>query len=174
MVPAAFSVAGTCVLIGFGYSGAVPAVPGQLSVVPGRLSVVPGQLSVVPGRLSVVPGRLSVVSGRLSVVSGRLSVVSGRLPVVPGRLSVVPGRLSVVPARLPVIPGRLLLSRPIPVVLRSFRYPVRFRIFPGWNRSCLPSQFAEKEPNVCAVPYFFIYLRVSFRAGGDLPIFVRL
>ena len=111
MVPAAFSVAGTCVLIGFGYSGAVPAVP-------------------------------------------------GRLPVVPGRLSVVP--------------GRLLLSRPIPVVLRSFRYPVRFRIFPGWNRSCLPSQFAEKEPNVCAVPYFFIYLRVSFRAGGDLPIFVRL
>ena len=111
MVPAAFSVAGTCVLIGFGYSGAVPAVP-------------------------------------------------GRLPVVPGRLSVVP--------------GRLLLSRPIPVVLRSFRYPVRFRIFPGWNRSFLPPQFAEKKPNVCAVPYFFIYLRVSFRAGGDLPIFVRL
>jgi hypothetical protein len=104
MVPAAFSVAGTCVLIGFGYSGAVPAVPGQL----------------------------------------------------------------------PVVPGRLLLSRPIPVVLRSFGYPVRFRIFPGWNRGCLPSQFAEKEPNVCAVPYFFIYLRVSFCAGGDLPIFVRL
>ena len=125
MVPAAFSVAGTCVLIGFGYSGAVPAVPGQLPVVPGRLSVVPGRLSVVPGRLSVVL-------------------------------------------------VRLLLSRPIPVVLRSFGYPVRFRIFPGWNRSCLPSQFAEKEPNVCAVPYFFIYLRVSFRAGGDLPIFVRL
>ena len=118
MVPAAFSVAGTCVLIGFGYSGAVPAVPGRLSVVPGRLSVVPGRLSVVL--------------------------------------------------------VRLLLSRPIPVVLRSFGYPVRFRIFPGWNRSCLPSQFAEKEPNVCAVPYFFIYLRVSFRAGGDLPIFVRL
>ena len=139
MVPAAFSVAGTCVLIGFGYSGAVPAVPGQLSVVPGQLSVVPGQLSVVPGRLSVVPGRL---------------------PVVPGRL--------------PVVPGRLLLSRPIPVVLHSLGYPVRFRIFPGWNRSCLPSQFAEKEPNVCAVPYFFIYLRVSFRASGDLPIFVRL
>ena len=132
MVPAAFSVAGTCVLIGFGYSGAVPAVPGRLPVVPGRLPVVPGQLPVVPGQLPVVPGRL------------------------------------------PVVPGRLLLSRPIPVVLRSFRYPVRFRIFPGWNRSCLPSQFAEKEPNVCAVPYFFIYLRVSFRAGGDLPIFVRL
>ena len=104
MVPAAFSVAGPCVLIGFGYSGAVPAVPGRLSVV-----------------------------------------------LV-----------------------RLLLSLPIPVVLRSFGYPVRFRIFPGWNRSCLPSQFAEKEPNVCAVPYFFIYLRVSFRAGVDLPIFVRL
>ncbi|MFQ9746805.1 MAG: hypothetical protein ACLRXZ_10325 [Alistipes finegoldii] len=146
MVPAAFSVAGTCVLIGFGYSGAVPAVPGQLPVVPGQLPVVPGRLPVVPGRLPVVPGRL---------------------PVVPGRLSVVPGRLSVVLVRL-------LLSRPIPVVLRSFGYPVRFRIFPGWNRSCLPSQFAEKEPNVCAVPYFFIYLRVSFRAGGDLPIFVRL
>ena len=139
MVPAAFSVAGTCVLIGFGYSGAVPAVPGRLPVVPGRLPVVPG-----------------------------------RLPVVPGQLPVVPGQLPVVPGRLPVVPGRLLLSRPIPVVLRSFRYPVRFRIFPGWNRSCLPSQFAEKEPNVCAVPYFFIYLRVSFRAGGDLPIFVRL
>ncbi|MFQ6940163.1 MAG: hypothetical protein ACLRSE_08085, partial [Alistipes finegoldii] len=85
MVPAAFSVAGTCVLIGFGYSGAVPAVPGQLPVVPGRLSVVPGRLSVVPGRLSVVL-------------------------------------------------VRLLLSRPIPVVLRTFGYPVRFRIFPGWNR----------------------------------------
>jgi len=153
MVPAAFSVAGTCVLIGFGYSGAVPAVPGRLSVVPGQLPVVPGRLSVVPGRLPVVPGRL---------------------PVVPGQLPVVPGQLPVVPGRLPVVPGRLLLSRPIPVVLRSFRYPVRFRIFPGWNRSCLPSQFAEKEPNVCAVPYFFIYLRVSFRAGGDLPIFVRL
>ena len=139
MDPAAFSVAGTCVLIGFGYSGAVPAVPGRLPVVPGRLPVVPG-----------------------------------RLPVVPGQLPVVPGQLPVVPGRLPVVPGRLLLSRPIPVVLRSFRYPVRFRIFPGWNRSCLPSQFAEKEPNVCAVPYFFIYLRVSFRAGGDLPIFVRL
>ena len=167
MVPAAFSVAGTCVLIGFGYSGAVPAVPG-------RLSVVPGQLSVVPGRLSVVPGRLPVVPGRLPVVPGRLPVVPGRLPVVPGRLSVVPGRLSVVPGRLSVVLVRLLLSRPIPVVLRSLGYPVRFRIFPGWNRSCLPSQFAEKEPNVCAVPYFFIYLRVSFRAGGDLPIFVRL
>ena len=160
MVPAAFSVAGTCVLIGFGYSGAVPAVPGRLSVVPGRLSVVPGQLSVVPGRLSVVPGRLSVVSGRLSVGPGLLPVVPGQLPVVPGQLSVVL--------------VRLLLSRPIPVVLHSLGYPVRFRIFPGWNRSCLPSQFAEKEPNVCAVPYFFIYLRVSFRAGGDLPIFVRL
>jgi len=35
-------------------------------------------------------------------------------------------------------------------------------------------QCAEKKPNVCAVPYFFIYLRVSFRAGGNLPIFVRL
>jgi len=174
MVPAAFSVAGTCVLIGFGYSGAVPAVPGRLPVVPGQLSVVPGRLSVVPGRLSVVPGRLSVVPGRLPVVPGRLSVVPGRLSVVPGRLPVVPGRLSVVSDQLSVVLVRLLLSRPIPVVLRSLGYPVRFRIFPGWNRSCLPSQFAEKEPNVCAVPYFFIYLRVSFRAGGDLPIFVRL
>ncbi|WP_418673665.1 hypothetical protein, partial [Alistipes finegoldii] len=63
---------------------------------------------------------------------------------------------------------RLQLSRPGSVA------PARLRLFPSGCLSFLPPQFAEKKPNVCAVPYFFIYLRVSFRAGGNLPIFVRL
>jgi len=74
----------------------------------------------------------------------------------------------VVPAPASVALPRLQLSRPGSVA------PARLRLFPSGCLSFLPPQFAEKKPNVCAVPYFFIYLRVSFRAGGNLPIFVRL
>ncbi|WP_302961095.1 hypothetical protein, partial [Alistipes finegoldii] len=106
-------------------------------------------------------------------------VVPGRLPVVPGRLRLFlrgfrlfPFGCScsalVVPAPASVALPRLQLSRPGSVA------PARLRLFPSGCLSFLPPQFAEKKPNVCAVPYFFIYLRVSFRAGGNLPIFVRL
>ena len=158
---------------------------------------------VVPGWLFPVgcPCSAPVVSARLPAISARLPAIPARLPAIPARLlSPPPGfgcscavsgcscavsgcsRL-VVPVWLWFFLPRLRLPFPgfgcpsstsvVPPRL-CCPPPPRLRLFPSGCRSFLPPQFAEKKPNVCAVPYFFIYLRVSFRAGGNLPIFVRL
>ena len=157
MVPAAFSVAGTCVFIGSVCSG----VPGWLFPAGYSRLVVPGWLflfgPVVPARLPAIPAWL------LSPPPG--FGCSRLFPFVPVWLFLFGSGCSC-PASVAL--PRLQLSRPGSVA------PVRLRLFPPGCRSFPPPQFAEKKPNVCAVPYFFIYLRVSFRAGGYLPIFVRL
>ena len=120
--------------------------------------------SVVPARLRLFPPGF----GCSCAVSG-----CSRL-VVPVRLWLFLPRLRLpfldfgCPSSTSVVPPRLCCPRPGSVA------PARLRLFPSGCLSFLPPQFAEKKPNVCAVPYFFIYLRVSFRAGGNLPIFVRL
>ena len=165
--------------------------------------VVPGWLFPVgcPCSAPVVSARLPAISARLPAISARLPAISARLPAIPVRLPAIPARLLspppgfgcscavsgcsrlVVPVRLWFFLPRLRLPFPgfgcpsstsvVPPRLCS-PPPPRLRLFPSGCRSFLPPQFAEKKPNVCAVPYFFIYLRVSFRAGGNLPIFVRL
>ena len=158
MVPAAFSVAGTCVFIGSVCSG----VPGWLFPVGCSRLVVPVRLLLFPPGCRLFPPGFGC--------SRPASVVPARFPVVPVWLFPFGCSCSalVVPAPASVALPRLQLSRPGSVA------PARLRLFPSGCLSFLPPQFAEKKPNVCAVPYFFIYLRVSFRAGGNLPIFVRL
>ena len=161
-------------------------------VVPGWLFPVGCSRLVVPVRLLLFPPgcRLFPPGCRLFPPGCRLFPPGCRLfppgscrprpaPVAPARLRLFlrgfrlfPFGCScsalVVPAPASVALPRLQLSRPGSVA------PARLRLFPSGCLSFLPPQFAEKKPNVCAVPYFFIYLRVSFRAGGNLPIFVRL
>ena len=185
MVPAAFSVAGTCVFIGSVCSG----VPGWLFPVGCSRLVVPGWLFPVGCSRLVVPGWLflfgsccfrpvagysrpaSVVPARLRLFPpgfGCSCAVSGcsRL-VVPVRLWLFLPRLRLpfldfscpAPALLP--PPRLCCPRPASVV------PVRLSELPA-------AAVCRKKAECLCRSVFFIYLRVSFRAGGNLPIFVRL
>jgi len=92
----------------------------------------------------VVPGWLFPVG------CSRLAVLVRLLLFPPGCRLFPPGFGCSRPASVAL--PRLQLSRPGSVA------PARLRLFPSGCRSFLPPQFAEKKPNVCAVPYFFIYL----------------
>ena len=141
MVPAAFSVAGTCVFIGSVCSG----VPGWLfpvgcscsaPVVSARLPAIPARLRLFPPGFgcsrpaSVVPARFPVVPVWLFLFGSGCSCPGFGCPsstsVVPPRLC-CPRPASVVPVRLSELPAAAVCRKKAECLCRS----VFFHIFKG-------------------------------------------